>query len=957
MSVAGRRGVFAVALLVFVMLIPMSTFAFANPAGVTPEEARLEAGRLIERVRDATREDPSQPGAVAAFAGAVAGTPLLVRDFEGNPSEYMVPVLDAGGRAIYLIGVGALSGKWHWYCRYDDVDFPVVSAGSAVSKAEAWLRERGADIELPAPQARIAPDKLAYWFFELPGTRFAEMYVPVFLEDKPSSALETRPWERSRQLPAPAGDTGGSAGFPGVSGAAPSLPVSRSASATPRTGGAPAAYDIPDVPYHQQLTDYWCGPASLEMVMDYFGPDIDQAEIASVANAHPSYGCYNTELGRAAQFSSKSTSVQTPSLQGYSARQLGYGMASAYWENGSPLYDYRYSDLKELVSQNLPVLALTSYSPGSGGHFRVVKGYNDSIGTFTVHDPWYTPPYEGPDVQFEQSFFVDTLWPYSDRWAMIAAPWSVTVNKPFSATAGETFTVQASAAYRGPAPLDGQYPCTVDSATATIELGPDFELVGGGTQQPIGSITTTGTSGSASWTVRALDSGTTDGIEVSARGGIFGSTTDYPSYSDWIGGVGTAASAPPVTSRAWAHDSIGVATPSEVWFLAEGCTNGGFETWVLVQNPNTDPAQVHLTYMTPDGPVEGQTETVPASSRMTFNVADVVPETWEVSTMVESDYGVIAERAMYGNGRRWGHDSIGVDTPAPTWYLAEGCTNGGFETWILVQNPNNQPAEVHLTYMTPSGSIKGPDVQLPANSRKTFFVSDSVPAEWSVSAQVTSNRNIIAERAMYGPARAWAHDSVGVPAAAMNWYLAEGCTNGGFETWVLVQNPNDEAANVTLTYMTTDGQVPGPSVSIPANSRETFNVADVVPNTWEVSTRVSANKNVIAERSMYGNGRQWGHDSVGVSVPATDWYLAEGCTNTGFETWVLVQNPNPLPAEVTITFKTPAGPVDGPVETLPARSRKTYNVGNTVPWEYNVSTRVHSNRPVIAERAMYGDAQ
>ncbi|RJP31699.1 MAG: hypothetical protein C4536_07435, partial [Actinobacteria bacterium] len=33
-----------------------------------------------------------------------------------------------------------------------------------------------------------------------------------------------------------------------------------------------------------------------------------------------------------------------------------------------------------------------------------------------------------------------------------------------------------------------------------------------------------------------------------------------------------------------------------------------------------------------------------------------------------------------------------------------------------------------------------------------------------------------------------------------NWYLAEGCTQGGFETWVLVQNPGDTPAQATLTF-------------------------------------------------------------------------------------------------------------------------------------------------------------
>jgi hypothetical protein len=43
---------------------------------------------------------------------------------------------------------------------------------------------------------------------------------------------------------------------------------------------------------------------------------------------------------------------------------------------------------------------------------------------------------------------------------------------------------------------------------------------------------------------------------------------------------------------------------------------------------------------------------------------------------------------MYGGNRTWAHDSIGVTAPAPVWYLAEGSTEGGMETWVLVQNPN-----------------------------------------------------------------------------------------------------------------------------------------------------------------------------------------------------------------------------------------------------------------------------
>ena len=61
------------------------------------------------------------------------------------------------------------------------------------------------------------------------------------------------------------------------------------------------------------------------------------------------------------------------------------------------------------------------------------------------------------------------------------------------------------------------------------------------------------------------------------------------------------------------------------------------------------------------------------------------------------------------------------------------------------------------------------------------------------------------------------------------------------------------------------GKVQGPRTSFPANSRQTSNVADSVPNLDGVSATVSSDVPVIAERSMYGEGRVWGHGSVGIA--------------------------------------------------------------------------------------------
>ena len=84
------------------------------------------------------------------------------------------------------------------------------------------------------------------------------------------------------------------------------------------------------------------------------------------------------------------------------------------------------------------------------------------------------------------------------------------------------------------------------------------------------------------------------------------------------------------------------------------------------------------------------------------------------------------------------------------------------------------------------------------------------------------------------------------------------------------------------------------------------------------------------------------------------WYLPEGATAGGFETWVLVQNPNVAPVDIDMRFQTGAGEVAGPVDTIPAQSRKTYKVNNWVS-TFDVSTKVTSNAGgnIICERAVY----
>lgn len=310
-------------------------------------------------------------------------------------------------------------------------------------------------------------------------------------------------------------------------------------------------------------------------------------------------------------------------------------------------------------------------------------------------------------------------------------------------------------------------------------------------------------------------------------------------------------------------DSVGVTGPSQVWYLAEGCTTWPFETWICIQNPSvTTTANIDITYMTPNNVVEKETFGLGAGQRRSIDVSKDVGAT-DVSARVVSDQDVVCERAMYWSDRRGGHASIGAVQPSSTWFLAEGSTAWGFDTYVCIQNPNDEPTDVEVTFMTGGGPVGMPAFTMPANSRQNVYVNEHVNNN-DTSIEVISDDPVVAERAMYwnnGTGKA-GHGTIGMVSPDTTVYLAEGSTAWGFETYVCVQNPGDEAVAVDVTYLTNSGPVPGRQRTVGARSRVTIKVSEELPNT-DTSIRLTSSKPIMAERAMYWHNMGAGHCSIG----------------------------------------------------------------------------------------------
>lgn len=297
-----------------------------------------------------------------------------------------------------------------------------------------------------------------------------------------------------------------------------------------------------------------------------------------------------------------------------------------------------------------------------------------------------------------------------------------------------------------------------------------------------------------------------------------------------------------------------------------------------------------------------------------------------------------------------------------TWYMAEGSTNG-YDTWISVQNPNATAADIEITYMADDGDTAVISTQLAANSRLQRKINDTLDGKNGVATQVASTNDvsIIAVRSVYWPdstTKTAGHSSIGATYPAVRWYLAEGSTDG-YDTWISVQNPNDTAATLEITYMADSGTTAVITQDLAANSRLQKKINDTLDGESGIATKVEVTNGdgVIAERMMYwpdDTTKTGGHSSLGATAPAVTWYFAEGSTS-GYDTWISIQNPNGIAAEVNITYMADDGTTALVTGTVAANSRLQRRINDALDGKSGVATKVESTNKItiVAERSMY----
>jgi sugar lactone lactonase YvrE len=312
-----------------------------------------------------------------------------------------------------------------------------------------------------------------------------------------------------------------------------------------------------------------------------------------------------------------------------------------------------------------------------------------------------------------------------------------------------------------------------------------------------------------------------------------------------------------------------------------------------------------------------------------------------------------------------------------TSYLAEGATIAPFTMELAMLNPGDTKATGTVRFAKPDGTTVDWGLEVPPHTRVTWWPGEKTGARNAeFSTTVESDQPLVVDRTMTWDADGYgSHAETGVVSPVLTWYLAEGATHSGFDLFYLIQNPNTTAANVEVSFLLPSGTPLVRTYQVPAKSRFTIWV-DAIPElgNTDVSAVVSSTNRVpvIVERAMYltGQGRLFnaGHESAGVTEPATEWLLAEGATGPYFDLFILVANPSDREADIEAWFLLPDGTTLTKRYLVGAKSR--FNIwadveeipsgsGQFPLADTAVSTSIASRNgvKVVVERAMWWPRQ
>ena len=344
---------------------------------------------------------------------------------------------------------------------------------------------------------------------------------------------------------------------------------------------------------------------------------------------------------------------------------------------------------------------------------------------------------------------------------------------------------------------------------------------------------------------------------------------------------------------------------SNAWYCALGSSapDGPTPETIVISNLGGGAIRASITVM-PGGGAESVTRDVQVAARSQSRVpvSDVLA-TPEPGVVVETFGGpAVVEHEIVGNADL----AVGpcATGPSAAWHFAAGTTDRGTQLWLALFNPFGDDAIVDLSFLTDGGFLVPGDLQgivVPRRTRVVVAVHDSVPRQALVATQVnTRTGRVVAEQASVREADPQGLAvSLGTPELASRWSFPVSSTGGG--DVVVVANPGASPAQVTVAiHLDGDATLAPQVVVVPSRAAVAVDVGARVPAGLGAWIDVDAHgQQVVAEQTL-GRPPTGLATSLGIPSAARRWAFAAGRVAADSADSIVVVNPGPGPARVTL---------------------------------------------------------
>lgn len=306
---------------------------------------------------------------------------------------------------------------------------------------------------------------------------------------------------------------------------------------------------------------------------------------------------------------------------------------------------------------------------------------------------------------------------------------------------------------------------------------------------------------------------------------------------------------------------------SSSWYFAEGVTTRDAGEWLLALNPFPDDAVVDVVFSTEEGTVSPQALTgllVRGQALTLINVGDFVQRRESVSASLIARTGrLVVSRVQTFDGsagRKGVSVGLGAAAPGPVWYFPEGLVADGLSERYLVYNPGPTEAQVELSLVLDSGEAEPIRLTIPRESRLAVDAGEESRIPKNVSHAVTvrsvEGPEVVVERAVDGAApstRTGLSITLGARLPALRWATSVGGADDSLDQWIIVQNPGDRPARVTLNLLAEGSTVPVgnfSNVEVLPGQRRAFHVNEALRRP-AVPVLLTSTQEVVVERAVY----------------------------------------------------------------------------------------------------------